>query len=151
MPEQVICNGGSYLREGVADTTLSHFSFSNGLQAHIFVSWLHPYKDHRMVVVGSEGMIVFDDVRAGAEKLQLYSHEIGWQGDIPSIIKADGSPIPYGDEEPLRNECQHFLDCISEGMTPRSDAEEGGRVLTVLEACQASLSKGRAVEISYDG
>ena len=150
MPERIVCNGGTYLREGVADTTLSHFSFSGNLQAHIFVSWLHPYKDHRMVVVGSEGMIVFDDVRSGPEKLQLYSHEIGWQGDIPSVIKADGSPIAYGDEEPLRNECRHFLECIASGAQPQSDAEEGNKVLFVLDACQTSLSDGRAIEVSYD-
>jgi UDP-2-acetamido-3-amino-2,3-dideoxy-glucuronate N-acetyltransferase len=150
MPDRIVCNGGTYLREGVADTTLSHFSFAGNLQAHIFVSWLHPYKDHRMVVVGSEGMIVFDDVRSGEEKLQLYSHEIGWEGDIPSVVKADGRPIAYTNEEPLRNECRHFLDCVSSGAQPRSDAEEGNRVLFVLDACQKSLSEGRAIEMSYD-
>jgi UDP-2-acetamido-3-amino-2,3-dideoxy-glucuronate N-acetyltransferase len=150
MPDRIVCNGGTYLREGVADTTLSHFSFAGNLQAHIFVSWLHPYKDHRMVVVGSEGMIVFDDVRLGEEKLQLYFHEIGWEGDIPSVIKADGRPISYADEEPLRNECRHFLDCVSSGEQPRSDAEEGNRVLFVLDACQNSLSEGCTIEVSYD-
>jgi UDP-2-acetamido-3-amino-2,3-dideoxy-glucuronate N-acetyltransferase len=150
MPDRIVCNGGAYLREGVADTTLSHFSFAGNLQAHIFVSWLHPYKDHRMVIVGSEGMIVFDDVRSGEEKLQLYSHEIGWQGDISSVIKADGRPISYADEEPLRNECRHFLDCVYSGTKPRSDAEEGNRVLFVLDACQTSLTEGRAIEVSYD-
>ena len=149
-PERIVCNGDSYLSKGVADTTLSHFSFTGNLQAHIFVSWLHPYKDHRMVVVGSEGMIVFDDVRSGADKLQLYSHEIGWQGDIPSVTKADGAPIEYGDEEPLRNECRHFLDSVSTGAQPNSDAEEGNRVLFVLDACQTSLSEGRAIEVSID-
>ena len=72
MPVEIVANGAAYLSEGVADTTLSHFTFSENLQAHIFVSWLHPFKDHRMIVVGSERMIVLDDVRDGAEKLMHY-------------------------------------------------------------------------------
>ncbi len=151
MPERIVCNGATYLSEGVADTTLSHFSFSGNLQAHIFVSWLHPFKDHRMVVVGSDGMIVFDDVKSGSDKLQIYSHEVEWQGDIPTVKKADGSPIEYSDEEPLRNECRHFLDCISTGTQPFSDVEEGSRVLAVLDACQESLVNGHTVEVSFDG
>ena len=151
MPERIVCNGATYLSEGVADTTLSHFLFAGNLQAHIFVSWLHPFKDHRMVVVGSEGMIVFDDVKSGADKLQIYSHEVEWQGDIPTVRKVDGSPIEYSDEEPLRNECRHFLDCISTGSQPHSDVEEGRRVLFVLDACQESLINSRAVEVSFDG
>ena len=68
LPEEVIANGGTYLTDGVADTTLSYLTFSGNLQAHLFVSWLHPFKDHRMVVIGSESMIVFDDTLPGSEK-----------------------------------------------------------------------------------
>jgi UDP-2-acetamido-3-amino-2,3-dideoxy-glucuronate N-acetyltransferase len=150
VPTRVVANGEAYLREGVADTTLSHFTFSENLQAHIFVSWLHPYKDHRMVVVGSNGMIVLDDVRPGPEKLMHYSHEIGWDGEIPNIEKADGVPIPYESEEPLMSECRHFLDCVENGKTPESDAEEGIRVLSVLDACQRALTSGKAVEFEAD-
>jgi UDP-2-acetamido-3-amino-2,3-dideoxy-glucuronate N-acetyltransferase len=150
IPRQVLTNGGAYLSAGVADTTLSHFTFSDNLQAHIFVSWLHPFKDHRLVVVGSDGMIVFDDVRSGPEKLLLYPHEIDWKDEIPTIMKAEGLPLAYDTTEPLRNECSHFLNCIERGVRPESDAAEGRRVLSVLDACQRSLTGGGSVQLAAD-
>jgi len=147
MPSKISTNGGSYLTPPVADTTLSHLTFSNELQAHIFVSWLHPFKDHKLVVIGSEAMAVLDDVKQGPEKLVLYKHAVGWEGDVPTVNKADAEPIPYETSEPLRAECQHFLDCIASGELPRSDAAEGLRVLTVLDGCQASLTQGTPIEL----
>jgi len=142
MPESVTTSGGHYLQPGVADTTLSHIAFADGVQAHIFVSWLHPYKDHRLVVVGSEGMAVFHDNVAGPDKLLLYSHGVGWDGDVPSVNRAEATPIDYDEGEPLALECTHFVDCVASGRRPRSDAEEGIRVLAVLDACQRSLIGG---------
>lgn len=145
LPSRLVANGEAFLSPGVADTTLSHLQFGEGLQAHIFVSWLHPFKDQRLVVVGSEGMIVFDDVQSGTEKLRLYRHLIGWNGDLPAINKAEAEALPYGDDEPLNAECRHFLACISSGIPPVSDAEEGIRVLQVLDACQRSLTSGQPI------
>src|SRR3546814_9549774 len=88
-------------------------------------------------------MAVFHDNLSGPNKLLLYPHDIGWNGDMPNIAKAEARPIPYGLEEPLALECRHFLDCIAEGRRPRSDAEEGLRVLAVLDACQRSLATDR--------
>ena len=150
MPTRVTANGGTYLRQGVADTSLSHFTFSSGLQAHIFVSWLHPFKDHRMVVVGSEGMIVLDDVRSGPEKLMYFPHDIGWRDEFPNVTKAEGRPIEYLDEEPLLRECQHFIDCVETGSRPETDVDEGIRVLTVLDACQKALINGKAEKVVSD-
>ena len=147
LPRRVVCNGGTYLYSSVADTSLSHMTFSEGLQAHIFVSWLHPFKDHRMVVIGSDGMAVFNDGEPGSEKLLVYEHEIGWSGAIPNVNRAEGVPIPYSPEEPLRLECFHFLECIESGATPISNVEEAIGVLTVLDACQRSLSSGDPVEL----
>ncbi len=147
MPERASTNGGSWLSPTVADTTLSHLTFADGVQAHIFVSWMHPYKDHRMVVAGDEAMVVFDDVQSGPDKLRLYRHAVGWDGDIPAVHKADAEPIPYSSDEPLRLELSHFIDCVEKGAVPVSDAEEGLRVLAVLDACQTSLAEGRAVAL----
>ncbi len=146
-PIRAMTNGGAYLSPTVADTTLSHLSFAGGVQAHIFVSWLHPYKDHRMVVVGSEGMAAFHDSQAGADKLLLYRHGVGWDGDAPSVARAEATPIPYGDGEPLAAECRHFLDCVASGARPRSDADEALGVLAVLDACQRSLTGGQPIEL----
>jgi UDP-2-acetamido-3-amino-2,3-dideoxy-glucuronate N-acetyltransferase len=145
MPERAMTSGGSYLLPGVADTTLSHLSFPGGVQAHIFVSWLHPYKDHRLVVVGSEGMASFHD--SATDKLTLYPHAVGWDGDLPNVTKAPAETVPFEAGEPLALECQHFLDCVATGATSRSDAAESVRVLSVLDACQRSLQAGRPVAL----
>lgn len=147
MPREVMTSGGTYLSETVADTTLSHLSFEDGLQAHVFVSWLHPYKDHRMVIVGLDGMIVFNDVAEGADKLLYYPHEPNWKGDLPVVHKAAPQPLAYDDDEPLAVECAHFLTCLVEGRTPLSDVEEGRRVLAVLHACQRSLDTRQPVPL----
>ena len=150
MPARVVASGGHYLTKGVADTTLTHLDFGKGLQAHIFVSWLHPFKDHRMVVVGEDGMAVFNDVEQGENKLLLYRHKAHWEGDVPIVSRADSEPIPYSDAEPLRQECQTFLSAVRREGHPVSDAAEGIRVLAVLDACQASLQSGMPVELAIE-
>lgn len=149
MPLRVSCNGEAWLSPTVADLTLSHFDFGEQLQAHIFVSWLHPYKDHRLVVVGEEGMIVFNDTLAGDQKLLRYPHSVGWDGDLPYLDKAEAVPIPFGAEEPLRQEMTHFLECCVAGRQPRSDAVEGANVLMLLDACQRALDS--RAPVSMDG
>jgi len=148
VPRRVSANGGVFLSENVADTTLSYLDFAEGLQAHLFVSWLHPYKEQRLVVVGDRAMAVFDDVQAGGRKLLLYRHQAQWVDGLPVIDKADAEPIPYEQDEPLKRECRAFIAAISGGETPPSDAEEGVRVLTVLNACQHSLDTGYPVDLS---
>jgi UDP-2-acetamido-3-amino-2,3-dideoxy-glucuronate N-acetyltransferase len=114
----------------------------------VFVSWLHPFKDQRLVVVGEKAMAVFNDVAAGADKLLLYRHEAGWTGDIPFVTKAEAEPIPFdAGAEPLKRECETFLAAVRGGPAPPSDAAEGIRVLTVLDACQRALEGKAPVEL----
>jgi UDP-2-acetamido-3-amino-2,3-dideoxy-glucuronate N-acetyltransferase len=145
MPAKVSCQGSAYLNANVFDVTLSHFEFPSGVQAHIFVSWLHPVKEQRLVVVGSEKMAVFDDT--AQDKLVLYPHRVEWRNRLPLAVKAEGEPVELPALEPLRSECQHFLDCIRDRAQPVSDGAEGLRVLRVLDACQRALGQG-AVSIS---
>ncbi len=140
MPNRVSCQGSAYLNRGVFDVTLSHFDFPSGVQAHIFVSWLHPVKEQRLVVVGSEKMAVFDDT--AEHKLVLYPHKVEWQNRVPTAVKAEGEVVDLEDREPLRAECQHFLDCVESRTPPVSDGAEGLRVLRVLDACQRALLNG---------
>jgi UDP-2-acetamido-3-amino-2,3-dideoxy-glucuronate N-acetyltransferase len=140
MPSHVTCQGSAHLNQNVTDVTLSHFEFPSGVQAHIFVSWLHPIKEQRLVVVGSEKMAVFDDT--AENKLVLYPHKVEWKNRIPTAIKADAEGVPLDDREPLRAECQHFLDCVETRTSPVSDGSEGLRVLRVLDACQRALHNG---------
>jgi len=145
-PESVTCEGGFYLTNRVADVTLSQFAFTSGVRAHIFVSWLHPFKEQRLIVVGSEKMAVFDDT--AADKLLLYSHRVEWKDRIPNAVKADAEPVALDASEPLRNECRHFLDCMVSRRSPLTDGREGLRVLRVLNACQKSLEGHKVVSIT---
>jgi len=140
MPIRVSCEGGAYLNRNVFDVTLSHFDFPSGVQAHVFVSWLHPVKEQRLVVVGSEKMAVFDDT--AEHKLILYPHKVQWKNRLPTAVKAKGEVVPIDDREPLTAECRHFLDCVESRTSPLSDGAEGLRVLRVLDACQRSLLSG---------
>lgn len=139
-PNRVSCRGAAYLNQDVYDVTLSHFDFPSGVQAHIFVSWLHPIKEQRLVVVGSEKMAVFDDT--AEHKLVLYPHRVEWKNRVPTAVKANGEPVALDAREPLRAECQHFLDCVESRRTPVSDGAEGLRVLRVLDACQNAIRNG---------
>jgi UDP-2-acetamido-3-amino-2,3-dideoxy-glucuronate N-acetyltransferase len=147
MPDKVFATGAHYITDGVADVTLSHLTFSENLQAHIFVSWLHPFKDHRLVVVGSDAMIVFNDVEQGADKLLFYPHTATTENYFPLVTKADAEPIPYADDEPLRMECHHFLNSIADGARPTSDSAEGLRVLKVLHTCEQAILTGHPVSM----
>jgi UDP-2-acetamido-3-amino-2,3-dideoxy-glucuronate N-acetyltransferase len=138
-PKSVSCEGGSYLNQDVPDVTLSQFEFANGVRAHVFVSWLHPFKEQRLIVVGSEQMAVFDDT--AADKLVLYPHRVEWKDRVPTAVKAEAVPVTLASEEPLRNECREFLDCIESRRTPLTDGREGLRVLIVLRACQQALGQ----------
>jgi UDP-2-acetamido-3-amino-2,3-dideoxy-glucuronate N-acetyltransferase len=150
LPERVSCTGGTYLNQGIADTTLTAMSFAGGHGAHIFVSWLNPFKEQKLTVVGSSGMAVFDDGKPWAEKLVVFRHYLTWEsGHIPVPNKAKGEPVIMPETEPLKNECSHFIDCCRDRRIPRTDGHEGLRVLTVLQAAQLSLdSNGAAVDPS---
>jgi UDP-2-acetamido-3-amino-2,3-dideoxy-glucuronate N-acetyltransferase len=139
MPVTVYATGGSYLQHKIPDTTLTTLDFPSGVKAHIFVSWLHPFKEQKLVVVGDKKMAVFNDV--GQEKLLLYPHKIEWHHRIPVAAKAEAEVVVVGMEEPLKAECQHFLECASKGMNPKTDGREGLRVLQVLHASQESLNQ----------
>ncbi len=138
-PENVFATGGNYLHQKIADVTTTHLEFSSGLRAHIFVSWLHPFKEQKLVVVGDHKMAVFDDTQPWPDKLLLYPHEIKWQNNIPIPAKAEPERLDISQDEPLRMECQHFLECISNGKQPITDGHEGLRVLKILNASQHSL------------
>lgn len=142
-PQSATCEGGCYLSRDVADVTLSQFTFANGVRAHIFVSWLHPFKEQRLVVVGSEKMALFDDT--ATDKLVLYPHRVEWRDRVPNAIKAQAESVPIAAEEPLNNECREFLECMESRRDPLTNGREGLRVLRVLNACQESLEGHKSV------
>jgi UDP-2-acetamido-3-amino-2,3-dideoxy-glucuronate N-acetyltransferase len=143
MPEVVACQGGAYMHERIADVTVSTMTFASGLRAHVFVSWLHPYKEQKLIVVGEQKMAVFDDVEP-KNKLVIYPHHIDWKDGMPVPVRADAEPVEFDREEPLRAECLHFIGCVEHRTAPLTDGREGNDVLTLLEALQVSLSANGA-------
>lgn len=140
-PVEVSSCGGSYLTRGIADTTMSNLRFSDESRAHIFVSWLHPFKEQRLVVVGDKKMAIFNDVAPLGEKLQLYPQNVEFEGSIPLLKKEDAEFVEHANTEPLREECSHFLDCIQSRQQPLTNAQSGIGVLKVLHACQQSIEQ----------
>jgi len=132
--------GGSYLNPPIVDTTLSTLEFRSGVKAHIFVSWLHPFKEQRLCIIGTERMAVFDDLELD-RKLVIYAHRVNWLDRKPVAERDGGQVIPIPKEEPLRKECEHFLECVRTMTKPRTSAESALRVLEVLDACGRSLNQ----------
>jgi predicted dehydrogenase len=140
-PVECSAHGESYVRGGVQDVVFCYLRFPSGQVAHLHLSWLDPHKERRITVVGSKRMATFDDMRTEG-KLTVYDK--GFDEDANSwgeyITRAGESFAPrLANAEPLRLECEHFIECIREGASPRSDGHSGLRVVRVLEALQRSL------------
>ena len=144
MPYEVTAHGGYYLNRDIADVTITTANFKSGVKAHIFVSWLHPYKEQKLIVVGSEKMAEFNDGKP-KEKLLLFSHEINWIGRKPVPRQKIPEVVEYPGEEPLKLECQDFVECIRSRGKPKVDGYKGLQVLEVLSRCQTSLENNGKV------
>jgi UDP-2-acetamido-3-amino-2,3-dideoxy-glucuronate N-acetyltransferase len=148
MPIEVTCVGGSYLTPNLADVTVSCLHFPSGQRAHIFVSWLNPFKEQKLVVFGDKQMAVFNDMEKEG-KLLLYNQRVEFDNKKPVLQKGESTPVQIESAEPLRQECQHFLECVRDRKNPLTDAQNGVQVLQVLQACQTSLQlNGRPVVLS---
>ncbi len=137
LPVQVTASGGNYLRPGIADVTVTNLLFDDGVRAHIFVSWLHPFKEQRLVVIGSKKMLSFDDV---GKHLIVYDQRVDIENGEPIPVRGAGQEINFPGDEPLRMECQAFLDAMTSRTPPRSDGKNGLQVLSVLQAASQSLT-----------
>ena len=144
MPTQVVDQGGNYLNQDIADVTISVLSFKSGVKSHIFVSWLHPNKEQKLLIVGDKKMVVFDDTLIEG-KLQIHDKGVEWVKRQPVLRKNGSAIVPIETYEPLKAECQHFLECIESGTIPESDGINGIKVLKVLNACQKSLEQHGAI------
>ncbi len=142
-PSYVDSVGSNFLHARIADITMTNLKFPSGIGAHIFVSWLNPYKEQKLVIVGSNGMLVFDDTEPIETKLVLYPHTINWQNGLPVPNKAESVAVDLKDiwEEPLKAECKAFLKAIETNTKPITSGEEGLRVLKILELSQQSIEQ----------
>jgi len=146
-PISVTATGECYLQKGIEDVAFMTMHFPDGVMAHIHVSWLDPHKDRKLTVVGNKKMAVFDDTRS-AEKIWIYDkgietkHDYSTYGEYLSLRFGDILIPKIESTEPLKVECQHFIECVQNRKTPRSDGKDGLRVLKVLDAAQRSLKMG---------
>jgi UDP-2-acetamido-3-amino-2,3-dideoxy-glucuronate N-acetyltransferase len=141
MPVSAATSGQHYLQHQIADVTMTCLTFPGKPRAHIFVSWLHPFKEQKLVVVGSRKMAVFDDlVKEG--KLKIYDKGIEWRNGEPITRQTAESTLFFPEKEPLREELSHFVECVRTRRAPQTDGANGIRVLRVLEACQRSIEAG---------
>ncbi len=143
-PEAVWADGGDYLQDGVADVTTTNLRFAGGVRAHVFVSWLNPFKEQKLVVVGEDAMAVFDDLQPWPSKLRLYRHTVGWTDGSAEVVKAEAEPVALEPAEPLAVECGHFLDCVAGRSSPLTAGREGLGVVRVLDQAASSLRRSAA-------
>lgn len=147
LPEKVTAEGESYIQEGVPDLVFLTLKFPSGVLCNIHASWIAPEKIRKVTLVGSKGMAVFDDVNK-SEGLKIYEREIDRSlldstpayTDHQTIVRIGNIYIPKVEQsEPLKNQCEHFLECITKNKKPLSDARDGLNVVRVLEAAEKSL------------
>lgn len=141
-PVGVTAQGTVAFTPGVADLATAQMRFASGARAHVLVSWMHPFKEQRLVVIGEKGMAVFEDSQpAWEDKLIVYRHAIDRSGAVPNPVKAEGQKIEVAKAEPLKEECRHFVQSIENGTAPRTDGREGLAVLRVLDAAERALAE----------
>jgi predicted dehydrogenase len=143
-PQECLAHGASFVRKGVEDVVFCYLRFPSGIVAHLHLSWLDPHKERRLTVVGARRMATFDDMLVEG-KLAVYDK--GFDEDTRSwgeYITRSGDVFSpqISNAEPLRLECEHFVECVRSGTTPRSDGRSGLRVVRVLERLQRSLDEG---------
>lgn len=140
VPEYIGAKGAAFVQPNIEDTTLTYMKYPGNVHAHIFVSWLHPFKEQRLVVIGDKGMLVFED-SLKAEKLKFYKKGFNIVNGEPEKFESEYEVISFPEKAPLEEEQMHFYDCIINDKTPRTDGVHAKEVLEVLETAQSRLSE----------
>lgn len=147
MPTSVICNGHAFVSKNVHDITSTILEFGEEVYSQINVNWLNPFKEQKLVIVGTNGMITFDDTIE--DKLKYFGGYMEWKKGQPVVTKNDGEVINYDKGvSPLFIEMHHFIDCCKKRVEPFTDGKEGKRVLSVLDMAQKSLTQNKKIYYS---
>ena len=145
-PKKILATGSTILQKGIPDSTLTHIEYDNGVDGHIFVSWLHPFKEHRLVVIGSEAMISFEDSLDG-KPLKLYSKKFDIVNGIPEKIDGPVKFISYEKKSPLMNELEYFVDHLNYKKITIANMHHGFEVIKILEeASRPSITEEKEGE-----
>jgi predicted dehydrogenase len=138
-PVEIHSKGGKYLQDTIDDVTITQFNYPDNIKAHIFVSWIHPFKEQRLVIIGSKGMILFDD-SLKEKNILFYNKRIDWKDNIPTEIEEPDEIIEYKKSQPLENELKYFIDNLDKRIEI-ANGENGLEVVRVLEKAQTFLDK----------
>jgi len=145
-PEKINAVGSAYIQPHIYDVTITHFEFDNGIKGHVYVSWLHPIKEQKLVVIGNKKMAVFNDI--SEKKLFLYPHKIKWKNLMPIALKAEAEEIKIDKTEPLKNECMAFLQAIQTRKEPLTNGKEGLKVLKFIKKAEGSAKTSHSLNKS---
>lgn len=152
LPLKVTASGHTHLHNDIAATSLATLTFANGISAHMHTSWMSPFKEQKLVVVGDKGAIVFDDRKPWGEKLSLHRDCVVWEDGVPfENLNVQAEYIKVEESEPLKNECRHFLDSINYNKSPLTDGDEAVRVTRVLQASEQAMNSGQVVHLPVPG
>lgn len=141
-PQKITSRGSDVLQDGIHDTTITTLEYPNNVMGHIFVSWLHPFKEHRFVVVGSKGMIRFEDSVEG-KPLVLYDKSVDWKDGKPIPHSGSTRHIEYDDKMPLTAELQYFIDHLNGDPITVNNSESAIKVIKILELATNSLLENK--------
>ena len=142
-PSIVKCNSKSIIKENHTDVANIFLEFPSGLKSNVSVSWVNPNKEVKLVVTGSLAMLIFDDTKPWEEKLSLYSYDIKRTDNLISINKSSLKFIEAPEEEPLKNECKHFIEVLNLGIQPLTDWSEGQKIVEVLSVASTYNDKNK--------
>jgi UDP-2-acetamido-3-amino-2,3-dideoxy-glucuronate N-acetyltransferase len=144
-PIQVSSDGGAFLQKNIHDTTITYLKYPNGVHGHIYVSWLHPFKEHRIVIMGSKGSLYFENFPE--QKLLLYEKKINSKSDKIFLTNKPPKSIEFDQTKPLTNELKYFIEVINGKQVQKSKINEGLDVVKILELASKSLENNNATSI----
>jgi len=139
-PVDVQSSGGAFIQKNIHDTTMTYLKYPNGVQGHIYVSWLHPFKEHRVVIIGSKGSLHFEDAKEN-KPLLYYQKDKNGNNDLNSIENKPSKTIDYESTLPLTNELKYFIDVIRGKPINKATLSEGIDVVKILEIATNSLNR----------
>ena len=137
-PKKIISNGSTFLQKGIPDSTITQLKYENGVEGHIFVSWLHPFKEQRLVVIGSNAMITFED-SLDNKPLKLYTKKFDFEKGIPEKIDGPITLIDYENKMPLSEELEYFCNHLDGNKIKLSNGEHALRVTNILVSASKQL------------
>jgi len=138
-PDEVFSIGGNFLQKDIHDTTITYLKYPNGIQGHIYASWLHPFKEHRLVIIGSKGTIHFED-SANKKPLFFYEKDESLSDDSIELKNKISKKIKYEQVAPLENELKYFIKVINGNPINKANIDEGIDVIKILEMASNSLN-----------